>query len=179
MAFGICFDWDRLSNLWSGLCRLGSRRIHACRVARRLHPIRAGSAVTLLSFGGFRSRLRRCVRYHCWLDRIIRVVVSYERGTFYGDRHDFTQVHSQLSARQIAGTKFASDTGPRFTVNVAELGGRLGLCRNLHVSACGVGPYRRWLISLRHNICPWPVARIANKSRPASDVDGCLISRGG
>ena len=49
--------------------------------------------------------------------------------------HDFSQVHSQLGSRQFAGTKFASEAGPRFAVNVAELGGRLGLCRDFHVSA--------------------------------------------
>src|SRR5882757_9335024 len=62
------FDWDRLSNLWTGLCRWRSWRIYACRVARGLHRIRAGSAVTLLGFGGFCSRLWRYVRYDCWLD---------------------------------------------------------------------------------------------------------------
>src|SRR5262249_6264598 len=99
-------------------------------------PIRAASLVTILIVSRLRSR--RCVGYQCRLERIIGVVVSYKRGTFYCDRHDFTQVHSQLSARQIAGTKFAREASPRFTVNIAELGGRLGLRRNLHVSAAAL-----------------------------------------
>src|SRR5215472_7328124 len=134
-CFPNLFDGYCLSNLWSGLCCLGSRRIYACRVARRRYPICGRSIVTILIFRGFRLRLRPRVWYHCSLDRIIWVMVSYKRGTFYGDRHDFSQVHSQLGARQIAGAKFPSDTSSRFAVDVAEFGGRLGLCRNFHVSA--------------------------------------------
>ena len=110
----------------------------ACDVARRLHPIRSGSAVAFLGVGGLLIRLRCWLRYKCWLDRIVRVDVSYERGTFYGDWHHFSQIHSELSAGQIAGTEFASEARTGFTVNVAELGGRLGLCRNLHVSGAAL-----------------------------------------
>ena len=46
-------------------------------------------------------------------------MVSYKRRTFYGDRHDFSQVHGQLGARQIAGAKFPSDTSSRFTMETA------------------------------------------------------------
>src|SRR5215471_1709010 len=83
-CFPNLFDGYCLPNLWSGLCCLRSRRIYACRVARRRYPMCGRSTVTILIFRGFRRRLRRRVRYHCRLDRIIWVMVSYKRRTFYG-----------------------------------------------------------------------------------------------
>src|SRR5206468_7528672 len=91
-------------------------------------------AVGLLIFSCLHCRLRDWLRFERWFDRIVRVFVSYQRRAFYSDWRDFTQVHSELSPRQIARTKFPSQARTRFTVNVAWFGGRLRQCCNLHVS---------------------------------------------
>src|SRR5580765_1578236 len=49
-------DWDGLSNLWGGF---RTRRIYACRVARRLHLAHTARAVGLVSFSNFCRLLGR------------------------------------------------------------------------------------------------------------------------
>src|SRR5262249_28806864 len=134
--------WDRFPNRWnrnglpnfrSGLRRLSNRLTLACGITCWLQIIYAGCAIGPLIFGCFRCLLRHWLRFQCWLNGIVGVLVSYQRRTLYGDWHDFIQVHGELSSGQIAGTKFASEARTRFSVNIAWLGGRLRGCSNLHV----------------------------------------------
>src|SRR6266566_1476597 len=64
-GFANLFDGDRLSNLWTGLCRLGSRRIHACRVASgtTVGLIESYGSLSVISVGLFMATGMTSLRF--------------------------------------------------------------------------------------------------------------------
>src|SRR6266404_3174341 len=94
------FDRNRFPNLRSGFWCLRAGSASICGIARRLHFAGDAYLVRVLILRCLDWFLRCWLEFRLWLERIVRVLVSYKSRIPNFDWRDLAEVHRERSAGQ-------------------------------------------------------------------------------